>query len=51
MNVNLRSKVEKIDERKNSSQPGFEPGSKVPETLMLPLHHWDYPFNSALRII
>jgi hypothetical protein len=23
-----------------SPQPGIEPGSKPPEGLMLPLHHW-----------
>ena len=26
---------------KKASQPGVEPGSRVPETLVLPLHHWD----------
>jgi hypothetical protein len=34
-----------------TSQPGVEPGSRVPETLMLPLHHWDVPGKSMLLII
>jgi hypothetical protein len=38
--------------QKNTSQPGVEPGSKVPETLVLPLHHWDIPLGkSPLSII
>lgn len=36
---------------KNSSQPGFEPGSKVPETFVLPLHHWDILASNFLLTI
>lgn len=39
--------VEYVNEERNggdkkSPQPGIEPGSKPPEGLMLPLHHWGH---------
>ena len=46
---------EKITKEKKrwqkSPQPGIEPGSKPPEGLMLPLHHWGQPKSWTLDLI
>lgn len=36
-----RTDVILLEKETKTSQPGVEPGSRVPETLVLPLHHWD----------
>lgn len=36
---------------KKTSPPGIEPGPRVPETLVLPLHHGDIYFNSLPKFM
>ena len=46
-----RTDVILLEKETKTSQPGVEPGSRVPETLVLPLHHWDVLAWSKLLMI